>query len=200
VAPGSVLSVTVEAFWELIEACRRQAVGSEARLAWLQDALSRRPLAEIVEFHRRLEQVVGQAFRWELVAAVQRIFGGRCSDDDFEYFGLWMVGLGRDAFERAVLDPDTLADAPEVLALTGRHWRTWGEDWPGWELLDYVASEAYGLVTGDPEDFYAALEDHGNDYADGRELTGERWNARDEGEATYRLPRLSVMFPLGDDS
>jgi len=148
----------------------------------------------------RLEQVACQAFTWELMAAARRIFGGRCTDDDFEYFGLWMVGLGRDTFGRAVLDPDTLADAPEVLALTGRHWRTWGEDWPGWELLDYVASEAYGLVTGDSEDFYAALEDQRNEYAVGSGLTGERWNVRDEDEATHRLPRLSVMFPLSEDS
>jgi len=200
VVPGSVFLVTAEAFWELMEACRRQAVGKEARLVWLQDDLSRRPPAEIVEFHMRLEQVACQAFTWELMAAAQRIFGGRCTDDDFEYFGLWMVGLGRDTFGRAVLDPDTLADAPEVLALTGRHWRTWGEDWPGWELLDYVASEAYGLVTGDSEDFYAALEDQRNEYAVGSGLTGERWNVRDEDEATHRLPRLSVMFPLSEDS
>ncbi|WP_405922590.1 DUF4240 domain-containing protein [Streptomyces sp. NBC_00035] len=61
---------------------------------------------EIVEFQLRLDQVTRQAFHWDLVAAAERIFGGRCSDDDFDYFGLWMVGLGGEIFERAVLDPD----------------------------------------------------------------------------------------------
>lgn len=195
-----MLPVTVEAFWELMEACRRQAAGREARLAWLQAELSRRPPAEIVEFHLCLEQVAGQTFTWDLVAAAQRIFGGRCSDDDFEYFGLWMVGLGGEAFGQALLDPDTLAETPEVLALTGRHWRTWGEDWPGWELLDYAAAEAYELVTGDPEDFYAAMEARRHECAADRGQTGERWNVRDEDEATRRLPRLSAMFPLSDDA
>ncbi|MFF8534376.1 DUF4240 domain-containing protein [Streptomyces sp. NPDC015532] len=195
----------VESFWELMETCRRQAEGRDARLAWLRADLSRRPQLEIVDFQLCLDRVTRQAFHWDLVAAAERIFGGRCSDDDFDYFGLWMVGLGGQIFGRAVLDPDALADAPEVLALTGRSWRDWGEDWPGWELLDYVASEAYGLATGDPDPcgdrFHAAVRAQRGEHLVGRRvLAGERWNVRDEADATRRLPRLSVMFPLGDDS
>lgn len=170
----------------------------------MQTDLSRRAQEEIVEFQLCLDQLTRQAFTWELVAAAERIFGGRCADDDFDYFGLWMVGLGGEVFGRAVLDPDALADAPEVLALAGRHWRAWGEDWPGWELLDYVASEAFGLVTGDPdecgEDFYAAVQAQRGEQVVSRGLAGERWNVRDEVEAARRLPRLSAMFPLSDDS
>ncbi|MEY9835637.1 DUF4240 domain-containing protein [Streptacidiphilus sp. EB103A] len=196
--------MNVETFWELIELCRRQAKGRNARLAWLRTDLSRRTQEEIVEFQLCLDQLTRQAFTWELVAAAERIFGGRCSDDDFDYFGLWMVGLGGEVFGRAVLDPDALADAPEVLALTGRHWRAWGEDWPGWELLDYVASEAFGLVAGDAdecgEDFYAAVQAQRGEQVASRGLAGEHWNVRDEVEAARRLPRLSAMFPLSDDS
>ena len=118
----------LEKFWELVERCRRQAEGKDARLAWLRSYLSRRPLTEIVAFQVCLDQATRQAFTWDLVAAAERIFGGRCSDDGFRDFGLWMVGLGKDAFERAVLDPDALADTPEVQRLAGRTWRTWGDD------------------------------------------------------------------------
>ncbi|MEU0788375.1 DUF4240 domain-containing protein [Streptomyces sp. NPDC006173] len=148
--------------------------------------------------------VTRQTFHWDLVAAAERTFGGRCSDDDFDYFGLWMVGLEGEIFGRAVLDPDALADVPEVLALAGRSWRGWGEDWPGWELLDYVASGAYELVTGDPdpcgEEFYAAVQAQRGEHLVSRWLAGERWNVREEAEATRRLPRLSAMFPLHADS
>ncbi|MFE2037714.1 DUF4240 domain-containing protein [Streptomyces scopuliridis] len=196
--------MNAEPFWELMETCRRQAEGRDARLVWLRAELSRRSQVEIVEFQLCLDQVTRQAFHWDLVAAAERIFGGRCSDDDFDYFGLWMVGLGGQIFGRAVLDADALADAPEVLALAGRSWRNWGEDWPGWELLDYVASEAYGLVTGDPdqcsEEFYASVQARRGEHVVSRGLAGERWNVRDEAEATRGLPRLSVMFPLSDDS
>ncbi|MFD8573384.1 DUF4240 domain-containing protein [Streptomyces sp. NPDC059639] len=187
-----------------METCRRQAEGRDARLAWLRDELSRRSQMEIVEFQLRLDQVTRQAFHWDLVAAAERIFGGRYSDDDFDYFGLWMVGLGREVFGRAVLDPDALTDAPEVLALTGRSSKDWGEGWPGWELLDYVASEAYELVTGDRdpcgEESSAAVRAQRGRHVVSRGLAGERWNVRDEAEATRRLPRLSSMFPLRADS
>lgn len=196
--------MNLENFWELVETCRRQADGRDARLALLRSDLSCRPLAEIVEFQMCLDQVTRQAFTWELVAAAERIFGGRCSDDDFCYFSLWMVGLGKDAFGRAVLDPDALADTPEVLRLAGRTWRTWGDDWPGWESLDYVALEAHGLVTGDPDEcgdaFYAAVKTRRGEHAVSQGLAGKRWNVRDEDEAARRLPRLSVMFPLNADA
>ncbi|MEU3296696.1 DUF4240 domain-containing protein [Streptomyces longwoodensis] len=191
-------------FWDLVETCRRLAEGREVRLALLRDDLSRRPPEEIVEFQICLDQVTHQAFTWELVAAAERIFGGRCSDDDFCYFGLWMVGLGKEAFGRAVLDPDALADTPDVMRLAGRTWRSWGDDWPGWESLDYVALEAFGLVAQDPDEcgdaFYAAVRTRRGYQAVGQVPTGERWNVRDEEEAARRLPRLSVMFPLSTDA
>ncbi|MEU2021284.1 DUF4240 domain-containing protein [Streptomyces sp. NPDC016469] len=196
--------MNLEKFWKPVEMCRRQADGRGARLACLRSDLSRRPLAEIVEFQMCLDQVTHQAFTWELVAAAEMIFGGRCSDDDFRYFGLWMVGLGKDAFGRAVLDPDALADTPEVLRLAGRTWRTWGDDWPGWESLGYVALEAHQLVTGEPDEcgdaFYAAVETRRGEHVVSRGLAGQRWNVRDEIEAARRLPRLSVMFPLNADA
>ncbi|MFE6772984.1 DUF4240 domain-containing protein [Streptomyces fimicarius] len=78
----------------------------------------------------RLDQMTRQAFTWELVAAAERIFGGRCSDDDFCYSSLWMVGLGKEAFGQAVLDPDALAGTPDVLRLAGRTWRFWAMTGP----------------------------------------------------------------------
>ncbi|MFD4689023.1 DUF4240 domain-containing protein [Streptomyces sp. NPDC058463] len=138
------------------------------------------------------------------MAAAERMFGGRCSDDDFCYFSLWMVGLGEDSFGRALADADALDDAPEVQHLAGRTWTGWGEDWPGWELLDYVALEAHGLVAGDPDEcgdaFHAAVKAQQGENLITRGPAGERWDVRDEGEAARRLPRLSVMFPLSADS
>lgn len=167
---------------------------------WLCGALSRRPVAEVVQFQVRLDEVTHEAFTWDLWAAADRIFGGWCSDDGFCYFGLWMVGLGRDAFSRALADPDSLADVPEVQCLVGRRREMWNDDWPEWESLDYVAMEAYRSLTGVDDDcgeaFYEDVEAEQGDGEGSSGPLGQRWDVRREDEAARKLPRLSVMFPL----
>lgn len=190
----------IDSFWKLIEECRRQAQGPDERLAWLRGALARRSLAEVVQFQVRLDGVTHEAFTWDLWAAADRIFGGWCSDDGFCYFGLWMVGLGRDAFSRALADPDSLADVPEVQCLMGRPREMWNDDWPEWESLDYVAMEAYRGLTGVDdfcsEAFYEDVEaEHGDGEGSSGPL-GQRWDVRSEDGAARKLPRLSVMLPL----
>jgi hypothetical protein len=72
---------------------------------------------------------------------------------------VWLIGLGRDAFERAVANPDNLASLPEVLRLAGRPVDGWSpDDWPDWASLSYVAWEAYEQVTGENEGLYDAME------------------------------------------
>ncbi|MFF2518871.1 DUF4240 domain-containing protein [Streptomyces sp. NPDC058086] len=122
------------------------------------------------------------------------------SDDGFCYFGLWMVELGRDALVRAVADPDTLADAPEVQRLVGRPRENWDDYWPAWESLDYVALEAHGLLTGIHDNcgeaFYEAIAAQQNGESTSREPVGEQCDVRHEDEAVRKLPRLSAAFPL----
>ncbi|MFE2585102.1 DUF4240 domain-containing protein [Streptomyces sp. NPDC059378] len=190
----------IDSFWELIEECRHQAQSPDERLAWLRDELSRRSSAEVVQFQVRLDEETHRAFTWDLWAAADRIFGGWCSDDGFCYFGLWTVGLGREAFTQAVADPDTLAVTPEIQALVSRPRDVWNNDWPGWESLDYVAMEAYGILTGVDDEcgeaFYEALDAEQGDGGDNAGPLGERWDVRYENEAARRLPRLSAIFPL----
>lgn len=157
-----------------------------------------------MRFQVCLDQVTQDASTEDLWAAAARIFGGRCSDDGFCYFGLWMVGLGREAFERALADPDALADAPEVQRLAGRPRDEWNDDWPEWELLDYVALEAYERAAGGAEDGAESCEDAFDDAVEarrlndegGRDPVGGRGEVGGGGEAALGLPRLSRLFPL----
>lgn len=61
-----------------------------------------------------------------------------------------------------------------------------------------------GLCPGKPDGcgdaFYAAVKAQQDKELVTRGPAGQRWNVRDEDEATRRLPRLSVMFPLSADS
>lgn len=182
-----------------MEDCREQAHGMESRSAWLKDELARRPVKEIVGFQVCLDRVCEQAFTWDLWAAAERILGGWCSDDGFCYFRLWAVGLGHTAFERAVQDPDTLAETPEVRRLAGRPRGAWGDHWPEWEELDYVAAEAHEQTTracGEFATFHEAVDVLQRDDEALRDPLGKQWDVRDAVEASRRLPQLSSTFPI----
>jgi len=46
----------------------------------------------------------------------------------FWYFLPWLVGLGREYFDRVVADPDALADVPEVRRLAMLTMDRWTDD------------------------------------------------------------------------
>ncbi|MGV9386344.1 DUF4240 domain-containing protein [Nonomuraea sp. NPDC003707] len=78
---------------------------------------------------------------------------GWCSDDSFWYFQPWLIGLGHDAFEQVAASPDSLADLPQVRRLAGRPSSDWSDDeWPEWDLLNYIALKAYERATGQRTD------------------------------------------------
>ncbi|MEU7177143.1 MULTISPECIES: DUF4240 domain-containing protein [Streptomyces] len=186
-----------ETFWNMIERCREQAQHPDERLTLLRGHLSGQPKSEIVQFQVCLDRVLIPTFTWDLWAAADRILGW-CSDDSFFYFRLWLIGLGRDTFEWAVQDPDSLADAPEVQRLAGHSPRGWSdEEWPEWEELDYVAGHAFEDVTGKTDDaFHDAIEAPHVEDLEPREPVGERWDANRDEETARRLPRLNVLFPI----
>jgi hypothetical protein len=72
------------------------------------------------------------------------------------------VGLGRDPFERVADNPDSRADVPQIPRLAGRPSSDWSrEEWPEWELLNYVARNAYERATGQEDGLDNALEAQG---------------------------------------
>ena len=187
-----------DGFWELIERSRQATSDQLARLQWLQEQLTRQPTAEIVDFQVWVDHLELRAYSWPLWGAAHLICDGLCSDDGFLYFRLWLIGLGREAFELAMAHPDNLASLPEVVALMGRPMEAWDHDeWPDWQGLYSVAWAAYEQVT-EGQDLYDAIEARSDDRPLGPLPAGEGWNFDDSAENELRLPRLSWMFPLTD--
>lgn len=192
----------IDAFWLLLEESLLHSPSRSRRETFLVARLSAHSTDDIVQFQAHLDRTCADAYTWDLWGAAMRIFGGRCSDDGFEYFRLWLVGRGRDVFERAVSEPDSLAALPEIQRLGDRHPRTWDDDeeWPEWESLDYVASRAFPSTTGDEDDredaFHEAVEARHGTTAFARDPAGERWDAREEAVARIKVPRLTTAFPL----
>ncbi len=103
-------------FWKLIEDARTRAAGDAYAVAGhAVEILAALSGARIVAAAQPFWDLMADSYRGDLWAAAYLINGG-ASDDGFEYFRGWLIAQGRDAFERAVADPDTLADLPDVRA------------------------------------------------------------------------------------
>jgi 5-formyltetrahydrofolate cyclo-ligase len=126
-----------ERFWQLIEEAREAADGDPYQQAQrLTEALAELPADEIVEFDDFAHDLQDQAYTAALWEACYIIEPG-CSEDQFLAWRQWLIGQGQQVFERALAEPDTLADVvPE-------------EHEGAFELLLGVADDAYEQVTGE---------------------------------------------------
>jgi Protein of unknown function (DUF4240) len=189
----------LDEFWGLIEQSRQETSDPDARLQWLQDQLARQPTAEIIDFQLWIDRLRRRVDTMHMWGAAYLIKDGFCSSDGFWYFQVWLIGLGREAFERAATNPDDLATIPEVRRLAGRSADDWSlHEWPSWELLDGVASRAYEQITGEEEGLYHAMVAQGHSSPNNPSPTDEPWDFEDPVQAAQRLPRLSRLFPLSD--
>ncbi|TQE38472.1 DUF4240 domain-containing protein [Streptomyces ipomoeae] len=143
--------------------------------------LAARPVVEIVAAQQVLWDLLAESYRAPLWAAAYTINGG-CSDDGFDYFRGWLILQGREVFERAVADPDSLAELPEIRAAA--------EEWAevDCERTLGIAWDAHRTATGQdlpPGCFsirYPQLDPSwGFDFDDWEELG-------------RRLPRLAALY------
>lgn len=157
-------------FWQLIDETRVEADGDVERHAeLLEERLAVEDAAAIAEFDRLFRQKRIDAYRWDLWAAAYVINGG-CSDDCFEYFRNYLISLGRERFEKAVEDPDSLAEI-EVA------------EEPEAESLGYAATAAYERVAGKEMAVSGPL--------DPGEPAGKAW---EEDEVASIVPRLAEKY------
>jgi hypothetical protein len=180
--------VDLDGFWSLIERSARDAgPDPAARHDRLFTALTWHPVEEIVDFQIHLDRCRRQLDSYATWGAADLVFGG-AGTDCFWYFLVWVIGLGREAFERVAADPDNLADLPLVRQLAGRTFRDWDDaEWPWWEDLGYVARGAYDHVTGEEEGIITAMEARGHH-------SPEDPAPRDD-PTNRAYPRLQRLFP-----
>ncbi|ANZ43306.1 hypothetical protein BBK82_36295 [Lentzea guizhouensis] len=183
----------LNAFWALLDRSASQTADQDARLEWLTASLASLPPAEIAGFALRVDELRRRVDTWGHWHAADLICAGLCSDDGFFYFQAWLIGLGRETFEAVAADPDALAEVPHVRHLAasgGVH--AWPDDeWPDWEGLDHVASEALSGEPGSAE-LQELLGDH--ELLVSPEPSGEHWDFADPREIGRRVPRLGVLF------
>ncbi|MBM0276239.1 DUF4240 domain-containing protein [Micromonospora tarensis] len=194
----------VKEFWSLVERAREDVLDDGA--AWpsgsmIGEALAARlaqlPAERIVEFQRCYERLAARGHRWGLCAAAY-VIRGYVSDDSFSDFKAGLIGLGREAFERAVADADALADQPVVRAIADGHVDRFSL---AAEAVQVAASNTFRQHSDDADGFWEALEaQHDEPGGEGEPSAAEHWSGRfgsadDAAQIPLRLPRLLALFP-----
>jgi hypothetical protein len=138
---------------------------------------------EIAGFWLELELLLSDAYRQDLWGAAYLINGG-ASDDGFDYFRGWLLAQGRETWEAALADPDSLADVVD---------EDLGEGFEGFEgegMLS-VARHAYESATGSDQGYWDAVEAAGIDTPD--IPVGEHFDFDDSSEMESRYPLLAGL-------
>jgi hypothetical protein len=126
-------------FWELVDSTREAAEGDPGEQAGLLvGRLLQLDPDAVLDFARHFESRFNRAYRWDLWGAAWVLLDG-ADDDVFDFFRCWLIGQGREVFEGAVHDPDSLAGLLDDFDAE--------VDGDG-EELGYAADEAYEQLTG----------------------------------------------------
>jgi hypothetical protein len=175
-----------EAFWALIDEARAVAPADSKDWADFEAVAKRaarllavRPREDILAFERIFGGLLSASYREPLWGAAYMINGG-CSDDGFDYFRGWLIGQGRETYEKAVADPDALAGHPVVQAAAKE-----GDELENESMLG-ISWNAYRSVFGEdlPREARTAA------YPE----PGPGWDFDDDEENRRHLPRLSELY------
>ncbi len=167
--------MTKDEFWEHIRATRRLDPDEHAER--LAARLAKLPVKEILSFGRWWQTMKARSYTWKLWGAAYLINGG-CSNDGFEYFRNWLILRGREVFEAAVRDPESLA---AVLKGDGEV-----------EAEVTPAYDAYCAATGE-DDYVAALEKQYPNLP-GYPALKKGWDFDDDRAMRRRYPTLFATY------
>jgi len=165
-----------EKFWLIIERAAEAADDPDAHVDALRTALFELTLEEIISFEAAFRAYLNKAYSRDLWGAAYVIHGG-CSDDGFEYFRRWLVSRGRDIYEAAFANPDSLAQLDAHPGPDG----VWE-----FEKIYYVARDVFEEKGGEGD-----VRDRSEPEAGlaGPGPSGERF-AEDEDQLAQRYPKL----------
>jgi len=170
-----------DTFWQIVGAAYRRDAAEhfEALKAELE------PLKwfEVVAFQARFNEAVDAANTPALGGAATLV-NGTALPEAFRDFRVWLVARGRDAYEAALANPDSLADVLD------------GDPVDGFGL-EKASLRVYEARTG-TSDFYIRLGREPKTIGSSTEIA--HFNVADETELRTRYPRLSELYPTPPDT
>ena len=94
--------MTEDQFWQILAETKADDKKLVSHLAKL-------PVEEIIAFDDHIWHFSNISYNGDLWCAAYVAMGG-CSDDGFDYFRGWLITQGKEVFEAALKDPDSLVD------------------------------------------------------------------------------------------
>ena len=179
-------AMPADRFWQIIERASGSDGDPDAHMEALRVALRELSVEEILSFEVAFRHYLNAAYSWDLWGAAYVVHGG-CSDDGFEYFRRWLVSRGRDVYQAALADPDSLAQLDV---------RPGSDDVWEFEEIYYVAKDVFEEKGGEGD-----VRDYSEPEAGmgGPDPSGDPFE-EDEEHLARRYPNLWRRFganPLG---
>ncbi len=161
-----------ELFWKLINLTYNKSKGDfETQQQVLNQELSKLRPIEIIHFDNKFRKLRGDAYTWNLWAAIFIINGG-CSDDSFMDFRGWVIAQGKEFYYRTVSDPGSLIDVDAERIEVD------------WEGMGYIPAAVFKEITG-VEIPSVQIENV--------EIIGEEWD-EDNDDLKTRYPLLWAKY------
>jgi predicted DNA-binding WGR domain protein len=179
------ISMTESVFWELLDKCKKKGDDAEEQVEWLVTQLSKKSVKEIIMFDYIFNKQYNKSYTSDLWAAAYIVMGG-CSDDCFDYFRAWILYLGKEPYEAALENPESLLSYFKILEEQ--------EEIPQLEELLYVGSMAYEEKTGeDEEEYYKLYEQLVDENLEQPEIEFD-WDEDDTEGLSKKFPALWNAF------
>lgn len=98
-------------FWEIVQQVHDQSGGDMDKKCGLIEAeVSKLSNKDAIAFSHLFYSMMHRLYTWPLWGAAYVILVGPCSDDNFWDFRTALISRGRKGFEKALSNPDLLAD------------------------------------------------------------------------------------------
>ncbi|AWG22467.1 polymerase [Flavobacterium faecale] len=95
-------------YWAIIEKSKEANVTQAYQEIFITNELEKLTPKEIIGFRLRTDKLLFDTYKSNLWCAAYIMNGG--TDGGFDYFRCWIIAQGKDAFNKAVANPDSLAD------------------------------------------------------------------------------------------
>lgn len=101
-------------FWYIIsESLEEAEIDRDLQLAKLKELLQLMADEDIIAFQEMVDHMMNRCYLWEVWGAAYIMYGG-LNDEQFEGFRAGLILKGKDIFEAACSDPDSLAEGEEI--------------------------------------------------------------------------------------